>query len=609
MTDRGLWRRVYQESGGFRWKTFVLLLLEFAATPLFLLSPVPLAIVVDSVLGDGELPGLVEAILPADVSTNGVLLFAAFLQVAVVLLTDLQLLLSGVLRTHTSEHLTLGLRARIFRHVQRLSFSFHDRRGTADSVYRIQYDAQALGNILVSNLVPLLASLVTLASVLVVFIRVDAELAWLALAISPVLAILSGIARKRLRRQYKESKRLESDAMGIVHEVLGSFRVVKAFGREDAEQTRFVGMGRSSAEKKVAIAGREALLDLLINLVTAVGTGLVLYVGAQRVQAGAITLGELLIVVNYLARLYSPLKSLARRVVGFQRTYESLQRTFELLDQQPEVEESPDARPIGRLRGDILLDGVSFAYEPGTPILESIDLEIPAGSRVGIAGRTGAGKTTLVSLLLRFYDVDAGRILLDGLDVREYRLADLRNQFAVVLQEPVLFSTSIAENIAYGRPEASVEEIEAAAVAAGAHEFIVASEDGYQTMVGERGQSLSGGERQRISLARAFLKDAPILVLDEPTSSVDTKTEAAIMEAMERLMQGRTTLMIAHRLSTLDSCDFVVHVDGGAVGTRDPGRSRPLLSDHPSRHWWRVRTRPGSRPEREPLPAPAIDAR
>ena len=312
--------------------------------------------------------------------------------------------------------------------------------------------------------------------------------------------------------------------------------------------------------KKVGITAREGTLDLLIDLTTAVGTGLVLYAGAHRVQANAVTVGELLIVLNYLARLYSPLKTVTRRVTGLQRAYESLQRSFEILDEVPEVEERPDARPLRRGEGHVELRDVSFSYDGVHLVLEDVSLDVPAGTRVGIAGRTGAGKSTLVSLLLRFYDVDRGEVLLDGVDVRDYRLADLRSQFAMVLQDPVLFATSIGENIAYGRPGASFDAVQDAAAAAGVGPFIEQLPNGYDTLVGERGQRLSGGERQRISLARAFLKDAPILLLDEPTSSVDVQTEAAIMESMERLMAGRTTFMVAHRLSTLDVCDVVVQV-------------------------------------------------
>jgi ATP-binding cassette subfamily B protein len=283
------------------------------------------------------------------------------------------------------------------------------------------------------------------------------------------------------------------------------------------------------------------------------------------VQAGRLTLGELLLVISYLAQLYGPLKTISQQLATLQSSLAGAARAFELLDEVPDVVERQHARPVSRAAGSFELQEVSFSYDGRTDVLRQVSLRLPAGTSLGIAGRTGSGKTTLINLLMRFNDPSAGRILLDGVDLRNYRLPDLRNQFTIVLQDPVLFSTSIVENIAYARPDAQFEEIVDAAKAANAHEFITALPDGYDTPVGERGMRLSGGERQRISLARAFLKDAPILVLDEPTSSVDVVTERLIMEAMRRLMPGRTTIMIAHRLSTLDTCDVVIELDHGAL--------------------------------------------
>jgi ATP-binding cassette subfamily B protein len=288
----------------------------------------------------------------------------------------------------------------------------------------------------------------------------------------------------------------------------------------------------------------------------------------------------------YIMQLVTPLRTLGKIVADMQSSLVSAQRSFALLDETPDVVERPDARPLGRSAGAVSFRNVSFAYNGGPPVLRDVSCEIPTGARVGIVGRTGAGKTTLVTLLTRCFDPAEGQILLDGVDLRDYRLTDLRNQFGVVLQEPVLFSTSIAENIAYGRPGASDEEIVAAARAAGAHDFISRLPDGYDTLVGERGMSLSGGERQRISLARAFLKDAPILILDEPTSSVDVKTEAAIQEALGPLMKGRTTFLISHRLSLVQGCDLCLEIDDGRLvgvpsardGNGDPTEAVPASS-------------------------------
>jgi ATP-binding cassette subfamily B protein len=277
------------------------------------------------------------------------------------------------------------------------------------------------------------------------------------------------------------------------------------------------------------------------------------------------TLGSLLLVMAYLGQLYGPLKTIGQKAGGLQGYLASAERIFSVLDRITDVPERPNARPLARAGGAVAFRHVSFGYDGGHAVLHDVSFDIPAGTRLGIAGRTGTGKTTIVSLLSRFYDPWSGQILLDGTDLRDYKLADLRNQFAIVLQDPVLFSTTIAENIAYARPDASEEEIVWAATLANAHDFIVNLPEGYQSRVGERGMRLSGGERQRISLARAFLKDAPILVLDEPTSSVDLKTESAIIEAIERLMHGRTVLMIAHRTSTLESCDLRLELENGRV--------------------------------------------
>jgi ATP-binding cassette subfamily B protein len=300
------------------------------------------------------------------------------------------------------------------------------------------------------------------------------------------------------------------------------------------------------------------------------GTATVLFLGFRQVQSGIISLGDLMLMMGYVTQLYEPLKTMGKNSAALQSYLANIERAFALLDEMPEVEEKSNPRLLVRASGKIVFRNVSFAYGPNRAALNQISFQVEPGMRVGIVGPTGAGKTTLVSLILRFYDPIEGQILLDDVDLREYRVADLRNQLALVQQEPVLFSSSVAENIAYARLGASVEEIHAAAKAANAHEFICKLPEGYQTLVGERGMRLSGGERQRISLARAFLKDAPILILDEPTSAVDVRTEAAILEATERLARGRTTFVITHRPSALKVCDLVLRIENGQVVTFGP---------------------------------------
>ncbi|HKS37264.1 MAG TPA: ABC transporter ATP-binding protein, partial [Verrucomicrobiae bacterium] len=325
-------------------------------------------------------------------------------------------------------------------------------------------------------------------------------------------------------------------------------------------------------------------LGFLVALITALGTAAFLFIGARDIQAGTLTPGGLIYVMGLLSQLYAPLKTLGKKMAAMQTNLASAERAFALLDEAPDVVEKPDARALTRASGAMVFRNVSFAYQKDRPVLSDISFEIQPGTCLGIAGTTGAGKTTLVNLLTRFYDPTSGDILLDEVDLRDYRLADLRNQFAMVLQEPVLFSTSIAENIAYARPGATESEIMAAARAANAHEFIVRLPEGYGTLVGERGMRLSGGERQRISLARAFLKDAPILILDEPTSSVDVKTEGAIVEAMERLVRGRTTFIITHRPSTLKHCHLILGIEDGRVASIEEGAAFTGKEEANSRH-------------------------
>jgi len=527
--------------------TFVLAL---TATPLALLAPLPLKIAVDSVIGNHPMPWVGRLSLTASLA------FVAALLIAITLLMYVQGLLAWLAQTWLGEKLSLDLRAALFRHAQRLSLAYHDRAGATDSVYRIQYDAQSLQWVLVNGLIPLGVSALTLGGMVVVTARMDRQLAIVAMAVCPVLYWITRKFNRRLRDRWYEIKDLDSSAMSVVQEALSSVRVVKAFGREDHEQARFVSRSKKRLMGQIDLARIQGSFDLAVGVTIAAGTSIALVIGVWHARAGMLTTGELLVVMAYLAQIYEPLKTMSKKSADLQSGWASAHRALALLDELPEVPERPNARPLVRSRGHFRLERLSFGYEPNRPILRDLNLDIPPGTRVGIQGPTGAGKTTLISLLTRFYDPTSGAILLDGADLRHYRLRDLRDQFAIVMQEPILFSTTIAENIAYSRPEAQHDEIVSAARDANAHDFIMSLPDAYETEVGERGMRLSGGERQRISIARAFLKNAPILLLDEPTSSVDPHTEAGIMEAMERLMRGRTVFMIAHRLGTLRGCDM-----------------------------------------------------
>jgi ATP-binding cassette subfamily B protein len=591
-TDLILYRRLLRQARPYLAHIGALFLLNLLAGALVLLTPLPLKIAVDR-FDSRPLPGFLEALLPGAGPRSDAAVFglAAGLLVAIALLSHLQDLAGTLLRTYVGEKVVLDFRARLFRHVQRLSLTYHDTKGTADSTYRIQYDAPAIQYITIDGVIPFLTEGFTLVMMLTIILRIDWQLALVALAVSPLLFLATRVYRRRMRSQSREVKKLESSALSVIEEVLAALRVVKAFGQENREQERFLRHSGESLVARLRLLFLENVFALLVGVTMAAGTAAVLFIGMSHVRAKTLTLGDLLLVMGYVALLYGPLKTISRKVTGLQSHLASAERAFALLDEAPDVAERPDARPLRRAAGAVAFRNVSFAYGPDRPVLRDVSFEVGPGTRLGIVGMTGAGKTTLVNLLTRFYDPTAGQVLLDGVDLRDYRLADLRNQFALVLQEPVLFSTSIAENIAYARPDASEADIVAAAKAANAHDFIARLPHGYQTTVGERGMCLSGGERQRIALARAFLRDAPLLILDEPTSSVDVRTEAGILEALGRLMRGRTVFLITHRPSALRDCDTLLAIEYGRLhslttdvatalaGLALPGRhERPLRS-------------------------------
>src|SRR4051794_39196487 len=569
-SDLRIYSRLLREARPYWRHMAALLALSLLATPAALLVPVPLKIAIDSVIGDHPAP----AFLPS--SDTGLLIAIAALVILITALQQLLRLAASVLQAYTGERLALDFRAKLFDHVQRLSLSYHDTRGSSDAIYRIQYDALAIQKIAVDAMTPLVTAVFTVVGMVVVTATIDWVLALVAVALSPVLALASWRYRTRVRPRWREAKQLETSALSVVHEVLTGLRVVRAFGQEEREQRRFVERSAAGVRTRVRLTALQGGFGVAVGLLTALGTAAVLYIGVSHVQSGRLTLGALLLVMTYLAQLYDPLETASAKTASLQSAMANAERAFELLDQPVDVPELPGALPLGRVRGAIAFHGVTFSYEPGHPVLHDVTFRATPGAHIAIAGTTGAGKSTLMSLLMRFYDPDEGRVELDGPDVRDVRVADLRRQFAIVLQEPLLFSTTIAENIAYARPGAMPAEIEAAARAAHAHDFITALPAGYDTPVGERGVRLSGGERQRISLARAFLKDAPVLILDEATSSVDVATEALIVDAMRRLMHGRTTFVIAHRPSTLASCDLQLQIEDGRIANVGlPARAPP----------------------------------
>ena len=562
------WRRLAREVRPYWGSIGLSFLASMLAAPFALLLPLPLKIAVDSVIGERPLPEFLVVVLPGKfvTSSGAILLVAIGLVVAIALLDQLRGFCNTMLASYAGEQLLLGFRARLFSHVQRLSFAYHDSKGTTDSIYRIQNDTYSFQWILLHALTPLIGAVFTLIGMIVVLGRMEWRLALVALAVCPVLMLITSVSRNQMRKGWETAKELESGALSVVQEALTGLRVVKAFGQEDREHGRFVRQSQHGKTARMQLAFVQGSSRALFAMTTAIGTALVLFIGVDRVQSGNLTVGNLVLAMAYLAQLYLPAQLISETISDMQGGIASAARIFAVLNEVPDVRERPHARPLGRAIGELAFRNVSFAYSGGQePVLRDVSFEVSPGMRVGIAGASGAGKTTLMSLLFRFYDPTKGQIFLDGVDLRDYKLADLRNQFSLVLQEPVLFSTTVAENIAYARPEAKEAEIVEAAKAANAHDFIVRLPHGYNTAVGERGMTLSGGERQRIALARAFLKNAPILILDEPTSSVDLTTESVIMDALERLMRGRTTFLITHRVSTLRKCGVLLEIDYGRV--------------------------------------------
>lgn len=554
-SDYELSKRLLLEAKSYWLYIFGIFVLGLLSTPLALLMPIPLKISVDSVIGNEPLPGFLVSFLPAgnlSLSSN-ILLIVVLLLLLLGLLTHLKALISWVMETYVGEKLVLDFRSKIFRHVQNLSLTYLDTIGTSDSVYKIQYDAPCIRLFINYTLVPLVTSLIMLVCMIWVTANINLQLAFVAMAVCPVLFVLTNFSRKAVRDVWVNVKVYESNAMAVIQEVLSSIRTVKTFTKEASEHYRFLQSSKLNVKGQIKIAYTQGGFDSLIAMTIVTGEAAVLFIGIQQVESGTLSLGELLIVMAYLTQLYRPLQNISKNILDLQSGLASADRVYTLLDENIDVIEKQDAIQCKKVKGEIKFENVSFSYnENSKQILNNISFSIPQGTKIGLVGKTGSGKSTIISLLARFYDPTSGTIYIDGIDIRNYKLEDLRNQISFVLQDTVLFSTSIRDNILYANPNATEKEILLASKAANAHKFIMELPHQYDTVVGERGMLLSGGQRQRISLARAFLKDSPIIILDEPTSALDIKTEAEIIASMGRLMVGRTTILITHRPQALE---------------------------------------------------------
>ena len=459
----------------------------------------------------------------------------------------------------------LKLRTDLYAYLQSLSLKYHDARRSADSSFRVAYDSQSIQTIYNKGFTNIFGSVITLIGTFFIMLRLDWQLTLLSLGIVPLIVAAIYFFAHRIRAESTSIQEQESAVLAQVQEGLGAVRMVHAFGREDFEVSQFRQRAQQSLQANLRLTLTNVKSALVISTLTVIGTAAMYYLGTLHVLAGTLTLGSLLVFSAYLLMLYQPLEALTYTAWAMEGATAGARRCFEVLDREDDVRDSPGAVAITNTRAAIAFDQVSFAYNEQHPVLEGIDLRISPNQIVALVGGTGAGKSTLMSLVPRFYDPSAGVVSLDGRDVRAITKKSLRAQIAIVLQDTLLFSTTIRENIAYGRPGATEAEIRQAARRAQADDFISRLPNGYNSPVGERGGHLSVGQRQRIGIARAFLKDAPILLLDEPTSALDPTTEAAIMETIKDLMHGRTTLIVTHRLATIHGVDQIVVLEHGRI--------------------------------------------
>jgi ATP-binding cassette, subfamily B, bacterial len=470
----------------------------------------------------------------------------------------------------------LRLRTELYAHLQRLSLKFHDTRRSADSSFRVAYDSQSVQTIYNKGFTNIVGSGVTLIGTFAVMLRLDWQLTLLSLAIVPLLIGTIYFFAKRIRTESTTIQEQESALLTQTQEGLSSIRMVHAFGREEFEVSQFHQQARGSLRANLRLTMTNVKSGLVISTLIVIGTAAMYYVGSLHVLAGTLSLGTLLVFVAYVVMLYQPLESLTYTAWAMEGATAGARRCFEILDRRDDVTDSPNAVAIEKTNGALAFQNASFGYDSNREILSKVNLEIAPNQIIALVGGTGAGKSTLLSLVPRFYDPTSGYLTLDGRDIREITKKSLRQQIAIVLQDTLLFSTSVRENIAYGRPDATEEEIREAARRAQADEFISQLPNGYENQVGERGGHLSVGQRQRIGIARAFLKNAPILLLDEPTSALDPTTESAIMETIKELMRGRTTIIITHRIATIHNVDQIVVLEGGRVV--EQGRGPELVA-------------------------------
>jgi ATP-binding cassette subfamily B protein len=562
----------------YKTRVALLVLLLLAEIGLGALQPWPLAVIIDYVLESHPVPEPYARWLPAIDGGDRFVLLIALVSAGVLLQVTNQLVSAygTQVQVDTGQRMVYDLRRRLFEHLTGLSLHHHITTSTADAVYRVDVDAYAIENLVMSGIFPLATSITSLLVMFAILLRLNVTIALLSLTVVPFMYLCLRYYTSTLVTREERVKELETKLLERLYETFGAIRLVKSFARERHELRRYAAAGDTTMNARIAITWQSSLFSVVVSTITILGTALIVVVGGTYVMRGRLKIGELTVVISYLAAVYGPLSAIAHTTGQLQGALAGAKRVRAMFALVPETIDVSGAREATGIKGHIQFENVGFTYPDGTNVLHDIAFEAKPGEMVALVGLTGAGKTTLVSLIPRFYDAGPGRVLIDGEDVRNYRLRSLREKIAIVLQDPVLLSGTIADNLRYGRLDATADEIEDAARAAHAHEFISRLPKKYDTEIAEAGGGLSGGERQRLSVARAILKNAPVLILDEPTSSLDAISEEIVFAALRRLRAGRTTIVIAHRLSTVRDADRILVLDGGRIAAQ--GRHEELLT-------------------------------
>jgi subfamily B ATP-binding cassette protein MsbA len=536
-----------------------------------LLGPWPLKIVLDDVLrsrpSSASAMRIVHTFLGSD--KLALLKFACAAVLAIAVFDAICTYGEKYLTTSIGQWVSYDLRLSIYAHIQRLSLAFHDQKRTGDLISRVTDDIEAIQGFIMNGLLGALINVMTLAGMIGVMFCLNWQFTLIALSVVPVLFVMVYSYTRRIKKASREVRKKEGEITSVVEEVLSSIRVVKAFAREDYEVHRLEQESLEAVDVALRARSLKAKLTPLVGIVVAVGTGLVLWFGAKLVMTGALSAGGLVVFILYLGKMYKPMQEISKMTDTYSKAAVGYERIQEILQTAVDVKDAPRARRAPKLHGDITFENVSFSYNHDeAPILNDVSLEIKSGEVSALVGPTGAGKTSIISLIPRFYDPSSGVIKIDGTDIKQYQQRSLRNQMSFVLQETVLFHAPLWQNIAYGKPNCTRNEIIKAAELANASEFIDKMPEAYDTMIGERGMTLSGGQRQRIAIARAVIRNTPILILDEPTSGLDSASEKLVFEALDRLMEGKTVVVIAHRLSTIQKADVIFVVKDGQIVER-----------------------------------------